>query len=113
MENAGWDKPAGYAAHGVWHYRWQSDSAGQQHSRKSPLKADYLLLDEGHKPIAVVEAKDGKHDAGFGLQQAINYAELMDLKFAYSSNGEAFVEHDFTTGREKRLVLSDFPARKR
>jgi type I restriction enzyme R subunit len=110
LENAGWDKRQGMLRMEYGITDGKVIVQGQQHSRKSPLKADYLLLDEGHKPIAVVEAKDGKHDAGFGLQQAINYAELMDLKFAYSSNGEAFVEHDFTTGREKRLVLSDFPA---
>jgi len=82
--------------------------AGSQHSVAEGKKADYLLYHNG-KPIAVVEAKDNKHAVGGGMQQAIDYALILDLKFAYSSNGDAFLEHDFITGKETELKLSEFP----
>ena len=81
---------------------------GSQHSVAEGKKADYLLYHKG-KPIAVVEAKDNKHAVGAGMQQAIDYALILDLKFAYSSNGDAFLEHDFITGKETELSLDDFP----
>ena len=82
--------------------------AGSQHSVAEGKKADYLLYHNG-KPIAVVEAKDNKHAVGGGMQQAIDYALILDLKFAYSSNGDAFLEHDFITGKETELKLNEFP----
>lgn len=60
---------------------------GHEHSRREGKKADYLLYHEGC-PIAVVEAKDNKHAVGAGIQQAIDYAHILDLPFAYSSNGD-------------------------
>ena len=81
---------------------------GNQHSVAEGKKADYLLYHNG-KPIAVVEAKDNKHAVGGGIQQAIDYAQILDLKFAYSSNGDAFLEHDFITGKETEIKLEDFP----
>ena len=47
-------------------------------------------------PIAVIEAKDNNHAVGAGMQQALEYAEILDVPFAYSSNGDAFLEHDRT-----------------
>ena len=82
--------------------------AGNQHSVAEGKKADYLLYHEG-RPIAVVEAKDNKHAVGGGIQQAMDYALILDLKFAYSSNGDAFLEHDFITGKETELPLDAFP----
>lgn len=81
---------------------------GNQHSVAEGKKADYLLYHNG-KPIAVVEAKDNNHTVGGGMQQAIDYALILDLKFAYSSNGDAFLEHDFITGKETELKLDEFP----
>lgn len=81
---------------------------GKQHSVAEGKKADYLLYHDGN-PIAVVEAKDNKHTVGSGIQQAIDYALILDLKFAYSTNGDAFLEHDFITGRETELSMNDFP----
>ena len=82
--------------------------AGSQHSVAEGKKADYLLFHNG-KPIAVVEAKDNNHAVGGGIQQAIDYAIILDLKFAYSSNGDAFLEHDFITGKETELKMDEFP----
>lgn len=81
---------------------------GNQHSVAEGKKADYLLYHKG-KPIAVVEAKDNKLAVGGGIQQAMDYAQILDLKFAYSSNGDAFLEHDFITGKETEIKLENFP----
>lgn len=78
-------------------------------ARESPKKADYVLWLNRGKPIAVVEAKDNNHSVSFGLQQAITYAQMLDVPFAYSSNGDGFREHDFLTGQERDLSLNEFP----
>lgn len=78
-------------------------------SREKPKKADYVLYLNPNKPIAIVEAKDNKHSISYGLQQAITYAEMLDVPFAYSSNGDGFFEHDFLTGKERELSLDEFP----
>ena len=83
---------------------------GNMASREKPKKADYLLYLSANNPIAVVEAKDHKHSISYGLQQAMTYAVMLDLPFAYSSNGDGFVEHDFLTGKERTLSLDEFPS---
>lgn len=85
------------------------DLHGPMVSRQRPKKADYLLYLSANHPIAVVEAKDNKHPVSYGLQQAKAYAEMLDLPFAYSSNGDGFAEFDFFTGRERSLSLDEFP----
>ncbi len=80
-------------------------------SRKEKKKADYILYLEAEKPIAVIEAKDHNHTVSYGLQQALDYAVMLDVPFAYSSNGDGFVEHDFLTGKERELTLEEFPTR--
>ena len=78
-------------------------------SREKPKKADYVLYLNPNKPIAIVEAKDNKHSISYGLQQAMTYAEMLDVPFAYSSNGDGFFEHDFLTGKERELSMDEFP----
>ena len=78
-------------------------------ARETPKKADYILYIERNYPIAIVEAKDNNHSVSFGLQQAMTYAKMLDVPFAYSSNGDAFYEHDFLTGLEKQIPLDQFP----
>lgn len=78
--------------------------------REKPKKADYVLYLNKDKPIAIVEAKDNNHTVSFGLQQAMTYAQMMDIPFAYSSNGDGFQEHDFLTGKERFLTLGEFPS---
>ncbi len=77
--------------------------------RGNPKKVDYLLHLSANNPIAVVEAKDNNHSVSYGMQQAREYARMLDLKFAYSSNGDGFMEYDFFTGLERQLALEDFP----
>ncbi len=78
-------------------------------SREPAKKADYILYINANNPIAIVEAKDNNHTVSFGLQQAMTYAQMMDIPFAYSSNGDAFYEHDFLTGVEQQIPLDQFP----
>ena len=56
-----------------------------------------------------MEAKDNKHSISYGLQQAMTYAQMLDLPFAYSSNGDGFAEHDFLTGKERQFGMDEFP----
>ncbi len=77
--------------------------------REKPKRADYILYLNANNPIAVIEAKDNKHSISYGLQQAMEYARMLDLPFAYSSNGDGFAEHDFLTGKERQFGLDEFP----
>lgn len=77
--------------------------------REKPKRADYVLYLNANNPIAIVEAKDNTHSVSHGLQQAITYARMLDVPFAYSSNGDGFVEHDFLTGQERKFGLDEFP----
>lgn len=80
---------------------------GRRHKRRPGKKADYLLYYRPDFPLAVVEAKAEYKLPSDGLQQAMNYAEILDLRFAYSTNGHGIVEHDYTTG--KQTELESFP----
>ena len=77
--------------------------------REKPKRADYILYLNENNPIAIVEAKDNTHSVSHGLQQAITYARMLDVPFAYSSNGDGFAEHDFLTGQEREFGLDEFP----
>lgn len=77
--------------------------------REKPKRADYILYLSANNPIAIVEAKDNTHSVSHGLQQAIAYARMLDLPFAYSSNGDGFAEHDFLTGQEREFGMDEFP----
>ncbi|WP_370770370.1 EcoAI/FtnUII family type I restriction enzme subunit R [Ruminococcus callidus] len=80
--------------------------------KKSAKFADYVLYWNSSFPIAIVEAKDNNHTVSHGLQQAMTYAKMMDIPFAYSSNGDSFYEHDMLTGQEKEIPLDKFPTPK-
>lgn len=79
-------------------------------ARGTPKKADYILYLAPNKPIAIIEAKDNNHSVSYGLQQAKTYAAMMDIPFAYSSNGDGFQEYDFLTGEERTLPMDGFPS---
>ena len=82
---------------------------GKIHARQKGKKADYLLFLAPNQPIAIVEAKDNNKPLGGGMQQAMEYAQILDLPFAYSSNGDGFLEHDFITHTEREITLDEFP----
>lgn len=85
------------------------DLKGNLVSRKPAKRADYILYLNANNPIAIIEAKDNKQSVSYGLQQAMTYAQMLDLPFAYSSNGDGFAEHDFLTGKERQFPLNEFP----
>ncbi len=80
--------------------------------RGEAKKADYILSYKPNLPLAVLEAKDNNHSVGDGMQQALEYAEILDVPFAYSSNGDAFLEHDRTATSgvvTREIPLDRFP----
>ncbi len=86
---------------------------GQKTARGTRKRADYILYYKANIPIAIIEAKDNSHPIGAGLQQALNYAAILDIPVAFSSNGDGFIEHDrsgFSTTLERELELDQFPS---
>lgn len=83
---------------------------GNLTTRGKRKRADYLLYYQANLPIAIIEAKDNKHSIGAGMQQAIEYGNILDLPFVYSSNGDGFIEHDMLTGLEREISLEQFPS---
>ncbi|WP_430433272.1 EcoAI/FtnUII family type I restriction enzme subunit R [Methyloversatilis sp.] len=85
---------------------------GRLHSRGKGKRADYVLYIQPNQPIALIEAKDAEHGVGDGMQQALDYAETLDIPFVFSSNGSGFLFHD-RTGQaqltETSLTLAQFP----
>lgn len=78
-------------------------------SRGKAKYADYVLYYNRATPIAIVEAKDANHTVAHGLQQAKEYAQMMDVPFAFSSNGMGYQEYDFLTGKERYFSMDQFP----
>jgi type I restriction enzyme R subunit len=110
--DAGWDKMSQ-----VLEERYFTDGRirvrGSVAKRDKGKKADYLLSYKRGYKLAVVEAKDNNHSISAGLQQALDYAEILDIPFVYSSNGDGFVEHDRTKKEgtiERQLTLDEFPS---
>lgn len=86
---------------------------GKVAKRGDPKKADYVLFGKANIPLAVVEAKDNKKSMGSGLPQALGYAKVLDIPFAFSSNGDGFIFHDRTGNSdpvERQLSLDEFPS---
>ncbi|KGK81786.1 restriction endonuclease [Desulfosporosinus sp. HMP52] len=82
-------------------------------TRGDRKRADYILYYKANIPIAIIEAKDNKHSLGSGMQQGLNYGEILDIPFVYSSNGDGFLEHDRTVRDgtiERELSLTKFPS---
>ena len=85
---------------------------GKTVTRGDAKKADYVLSYKPNLPLAVLEAKDNHHSVGDGMQQSLEYAEILDVPFAYSSNGDAFLEHDRTVTSAtvtREIALDQFP----
>lgn len=112
LQAAGWDKPP-YVLMQEYFFtagRLHPVGDGEMAVRGERKRADYLLCYRRDFPLAVVEAKEETHPAGEGLQQALKYAEVLGLRFAYATNGQEIIEHDFTTGQEQRVDHYPTPA---
>lgn len=109
IKNAGWDEMTQLREE-VYFTAGRIEVQGKIVKRGEAKKADYILYHKHNLPIAVIEAKDNKHSISSGIQQAQDYAELLDIPFAYSSNGDGFLEHDFFTGKERKLSLEELPS---
>lgn len=107
LQAAGWDSEP----HSIAEQRTITDGrivpVGKGFVRKPPKRADYILCYERNFPLAVVEAKADWQTAGQGIQQAKEYAELLELKFAYATNGNEIVEFDYLTGKES--IVPSYP----
>jgi type I restriction enzyme, R subunit len=112
IEKAGWDLQTQMREE-VSFTAGRVQMRGKLVSRGKKKRADYILYFKPNIPIAVIEAKDNKHTVGDGIQQAIDYGRSLDVPFVYSSNGDAFLEHDrlIDSGLvEKELSLDSFPS---
>lgn len=86
---------------------------GKLVSRGEAKKADYILYYKPNLPIGVIEAKDNKHSLGHGMPQALEYAEMLNVPFVFSSNGDGFLFHDRTGLSDKveqEISLNEFPS---
>ena len=109
IEEAGWDKHSQIRME--YHFTdGEMLIRDNKAVRGKPKFADYLLFYESNIPLAIVEAKDNTHAIGDGIQQAINYAETLDVPYVYSSNGSGFLEHDMKKATEKEMALKEFPS---
>lgn len=112
LQRAGWDF-ATQVREEVTFTKGRVIVRGKLHTRGKQKRADYVLYYAPNLPIAVIEAKDNNHTIGDGMQQALDYAETLDVPFVFSSNGDAFLSHDRTGQRtpiEKPLALGEFPS---
>jgi type I restriction enzyme R subunit len=112
IQNAGWDLPT-QVRREVTFTKGKIVDKRKTKERGEGKRADYILYYKPNIPIAVIEAKDNHETIGKGMPQALEYAEIQDIPFAYSSNGEGFLEHDRTKQSgaiEHKLKMSDFPS---
>jgi type I restriction enzyme, R subunit len=112
LQKAGWDI-ARQVREEVFFTDGRIFVKGNKTARGERKRADFILFHKPNIPIAVIEAKDNRHAVGAGLQQALNYARILDLPTALSSNGDGFVDHDgsgLSPVIERTLSLDAFPS---
>jgi type I restriction enzyme R subunit len=86
---------------------------GKLHTRAQNKRADYVLFHKPNMPIAIIEAKDNKHSLGDGMQQGLGYAEMLQVPFVFSSNGDGFLFHNKIAKDgviERELALHEIPS---
>ncbi len=111
LENANWDKHTQILEE-VSFTDGKIIVRGKMTARGARKRADYVLYHKTNMPLAIIEAKDNKHTIGAGMQQALSYAESLDILFVFSSNGDGFLFHDKTAkdgNIETEIALEDFP----
>ncbi len=112
IENAGWDKLTQFLEE-VSFTDGRIYVRGKLTARGARKRADYILYYKPNIPIAIIEAKDNKHSVRAGMQQALEYARILDIPAVFSSNGDGFLFHDRTVteggAMETELSNGDFP----
>src|SRR5438876_11577114 len=106
IEKAGWDRHAQFLEE-VSFTAGKILVRGQLHTRGTAKRADYILYYKPNIPIAIIEAKDNNHTIRAGLQQALDYSQILDIPFVFSSNGDGFVFYDKTADGESIEQLLD------
>lgn len=113
LSNSGWDTRGFQVREEVTFTDGRVIVQGQLHTRGKRKRADYILYYKPNLPIAVIEAKDNNHKVGDGMQQALEYSEILDVPFVFTSNGDSFVFHDKTLSSgnvENEIPLDSFPS---
>ena len=111
LEKAGWDKLTQIREE-VSFTDGRIYVKGNLTSRGKGKRADYILYYKPNIPIAIIEAKDNRQAVKSGIQQALDYANILDIPSVFSSNGDGFYQHDRTCtdgNIEKELSLDQFP----
>ncbi|MDC7218194.1 MAG: DEAD/DEAH box helicase family protein, partial [Spirochaetales bacterium] len=112
IERAGWDRQTQFLEE-VTFTDGKIYVKGKLTARGTRKRADYILYYKPNIPIAIIEAKDNKHSVGSGMQQALDYADILDIPFVFSSNGNGFLFHDKTINgmpKEIELSMNEFPS---
>lgn len=108
IENAGWTKKQIRMEHSI--NAGKIVVRGNVAKRLPKKKADYVLFYKENMPLAIVEAKDNIHNIGDGMFQAQEYADKLDVRFVFTSNGDGFLSYDMKTGDQKIISLDEFPS---
>lgn len=111
IEQAGWNRQTQYLEE-VFFTDGKIYVKGRLTARGLRKRADFVLYYKPNIPIAIIEAKDNNHTVSAGMQQALDYAEILDIPFVFSSNGDGFLFHDKTNNNqiEQELSLEEFPS---
>nr|WP_262676201.1 DEAD/DEAH box helicase family protein [Chryseobacterium taklimakanense] len=111
IENAGWDKFKQYREE-VNFTDGRIIVRGKLSTRGKRKRADYILYYKPNIPIGIIEVKENNHSLGAGMQQALEYADILQLPFVFSTNGNRFLFHDKTNTEslEQEIELDDFPS---
>ena len=112
LENAGWNKLSQFLEE-VYFTDGKIYVRGKLTARGKAKRADYILYYKPNIPVAIIEAKDNNHSVRAGIQQALDYARILDIPCVFSSNGDGFVFHDRTSEDshiEKEISLEQFPS---
>ncbi len=106
LEQAGWQQDQIRAQYPI--NRGRIRATARRHLQERPLKADYVLSYSDGLPIAVIEAKRSRRDPADGFEQVKRYGRLLDVPFAYTTNGHRILELDARTGR--LAEIPEFPS---
>lgn len=112
IEQAGWTKDSHFLEE-VYFTEGRIYVRGKMVARGKAKKADYILYYKPNIPIAIIEAKDNNHSIRAGIQQALDYARILDIPCVFSSNGDGFLFHDRTASSESmetELKMDEFPS---